>query len=76
MHNPHHTTSAADSSLLLDIVELKWLYAAHGVRVHVERLQRDPEYARQLLDAATDTSNAALRQVAARLRIRLSANAG
>jgi hypothetical protein len=76
MHNPTHTPTPTDSSLLVDIVELKWLYAAHGVRVHIEQLQRDPEYARQLLDAAAGMPNAALRQVAGRLRGRLSANAG
>ncbi len=68
MHNPITTVPRADSSLLVEIIELKWLFAAHGVRVHVEQLQRDPEYARQLLDFAAAMPNAALRQVACRLR--------
>ena len=29
---------------LIEIVELKWLLRGHGVHVHVERLQSDPEY--------------------------------
>jgi len=54
---------------LVEIIELKWLLTGHGVHVHVERLQNDPEYARRTLDRAAATPNAALRQVAARLRL-------
>lgn len=53
---------------LVEIVELKWLMAGHGVRVHVEQLQHDREYARRTLDHAAGLPNAALRAAAARLR--------
>jgi hypothetical protein len=56
------------SSCLVEIIELKWLLTGHGVHVHVERLQTDPEYARHTLDRAAATPNAALREAAARLR--------
>ena len=60
--------SLADATLLLEIVELKWLLAGHGVRVHVEQLQSDSEYARQVLALAAGMPNAALRIAAQRLR--------
>jgi hypothetical protein len=53
---------------IVEIVELKWLLRGHGVHVHVERLQSDPEYARRTLDLAAATPNATLREAAARLR--------
>ena len=53
---------------LVEIIELKWLLTGHGVHVHVERLQNDPEYARRMLDRADATPNPALRQTALRLR--------
>lgn len=53
---------------LVEIVELKWLLRGHGVHVHVERLQSDPEYARRTLEFAAATPNAALREAAVRLR--------
>lgn len=53
---------------LVDIVELKWLLAGEGLHVHVERLQSDPGYARQCVEAADRSPNAAVRQVADRLR--------
>ena len=53
--------------LLVEIVELKWLLAGHGVHLHVERLQREPEYARRTLAAAAGSSNTALREAAARV---------
>jgi len=56
------------SNCLVEIVELKWLLRGHGVHVHVERLQSDPEYARHTLDLAAATPNAALREAASRLR--------
>ena len=61
--------SQASRNCLVEIIELKWLLTGHGVHVHVERLQNDPEYARRTLDRAAATPNAALRQVAARLRL-------
>jgi hypothetical protein len=58
----------ADSSVLLEIVELKWLLAEHGLRIHVEQLLQDREYARRTLDCAATTVNPVLCEVAARLR--------
>ena len=56
------------SACLVEIIELKWLLTGHGVHVHVERLQNDPEYARRLLDQAAATPSAPLREAAERLR--------
>jgi hypothetical protein len=60
--------SPSESRHLVEIIELKWLLAGHGIHVHVEQLQSDPEYARRTLDRAAAVPNAALREVAARLR--------
>jgi hypothetical protein len=57
------------SVCLVEIIELKWLLRGHGIHVHVERLQSDPEYARQTLDTAAAVPNAALRMAAERLRL-------
>lgn len=59
----------ASRNCLVEIIELKWLLTGHGVHVHVERLQNDPEYARRTLDRAAAVPNAALREAAARLRL-------
>jgi predicted metal-dependent phosphoesterase TrpH len=56
---------------LVEIIELKWLLRGHGIHVHVERLQSDPEYARATLDAAAAMPNEALRRAAERLRSQL-----
>lgn len=56
---------------LVEIIDLKWLLAGEGLHLHVERLQKDPAYARQLLAQAEQSRNAALRDVAARVRRRL-----
>ena len=61
-------TSTKATSCLVEIIELKWLLTGHGVHVHVERLQTDPEYARHTLDRAEVLPSAALRQAAGRLR--------
>lgn len=61
----------AESRALVEIIELKWLLAGEGVHLHVERLQSDPEYARQALARAAASPNATLRETAARLRKRL-----
>lgn len=61
---------------LVDIIEFKWLMAGAGVRVHVERLQADPEYARQCLAQAAASPEAALRESAERLLRRLSVAPG
>lgn len=52
---------------LVDIIDLKWLLAREGVHVHVERLQTDPSYARQLLDCAAASPNEAVRAAAQRV---------
>ena len=65
-----------DSRHLVEIIELKWLLAGHGIHVHVEQLQTDPEYARRTLDRAAAVPNTALHEVAARLRLGLGLNAG
>lgn len=61
----------SDSLALVEIIELKWLLVGEGQHIHVERLQADPEYARQALDFAAGSPNASLRATAARLRLRL-----
>lgn len=53
---------------LVELVDLKWLLAGEGLHLHVERLQNDRTYARQVLDAAAASGNAALRAVAGRIR--------
>ena len=53
---------------LVEIVELKWLLAGEGVRLHVERLQSDAEYARLILDRASASKSSILRSAAARVR--------
>lgn len=60
---------------LVEIVELKWLLAGMGLRLHVERLQSDPEYARRILEVAQASKNEALRKAAARVRRRLALDA-
>ncbi len=63
----HDPAALASALLLVEIVELKWLLAGHGIRLHVERLQSDREYAGRVLAQALTTPNAALRAAAARL---------
>lgn len=53
---------------LVDIIDFKWLAASDGLQVHVERLQRDPVYAEECLTRAANSSRAAVREAAARLR--------
>lgn len=67
---PIHSTAqdSPASSCLVEIIELKWLLRGYGIDVHVERLQSEPEYARQMLDLAAAMPNAALRLAALRLR--------
>jgi hypothetical protein len=61
-------TSPASAGCLVEIIELKWLMAGHGVRIHVEQLQQDAEYARRTLDHAASLPNPALRETASRVR--------
>ena len=56
---------------LVEIIELKWLLAGEGVRVHVERLQNDSDYARECLARADASSRETVRKLAQRLRQRL-----
>lgn len=64
-----HTSSLRPPSApaLVDIIDMKWLMAHEGHRVHVERLQADPIYAAACLAIAVASSSAALRAVAARI---------
>jgi hypothetical protein len=56
---------------LVDIIELKWLLAREGIHLHVERLQCDPAYARQLLACAAGSPNPAVCAAAGRLAAQL-----
>ncbi len=60
---------------LVDIIDLKWLMARDGVHVHVERLQRDPVYAGEILAFAKGSANEALRAAAQRLGTALAGSA-
>jgi hypothetical protein len=75
MHARTFDTSTRAASCLVDIIELKWLLAGHGLRIHVEQLQQDPEYARRTLDCAASAASPVLREVAARLRKHLGLSA-
>lgn len=65
------TDSESRALALADIIDFKWLLTAEGLHVHVERLQSDPDYARQCLEKADASSRQAVRDAAARLRRRL-----
>ena len=52
---------------LIDIINLKWLLAGQGLRIHVERLQSDPLYAAECLSQAAHSPNEATRRLAKRL---------
>ncbi|EGJ11992.1 MULTISPECIES: hypothetical protein [Rubrivivax] len=67
-------TQGSGSSLeLVDVIDLKWLFANEGVFLHVERLQHDADYARGLLDRAAASANPELRAAAARLNGQIEA---
>jgi len=53
---------------LIEIIDLKWQLAREGIRLHVEKLQDDPAYARRVLAQAGGSSSPALRGAAARMR--------
>ena len=61
---------------LLEIIDLKWLMAHDGHRVHVEHLQSDPAYARRCLTLALASSDKALQTVARRMCARLGIDPG
>lgn len=69
MNASPHTAQAAPQ--LLDIIDLKWLLAREGLHLHVEKLQRDPVYAQELLGLALQSSNHALCKAALRMQQRL-----
>lgn len=68
--------SQADPVPLVEIIELKWLMAGEGLRVHVERMQTDAVYAQRTLALAEASPHAALRRLAARLRCKLQLSPG
>ncbi len=64
-------TESTNPNELLDIIDLKWLLAGAGHRVHVERLLSDGEYARHCLTLAAASPNAATQAAARRIAERL-----
>ena len=52
---------------LVDVIDLKWLMAGQGHRVHVERLMADAGYARQCLALAAGSPGEELRAAAAKV---------
>lgn len=64
-------TAFRQAPALLDIIDFKWMMAAEGHRVHVERLQADPDYARHCLGLAAASASTMLRDAAQRLRLAL-----
>ncbi len=69
------TPAEHDPVALVEIIELKWLMAGEGLRVHVERLQADPAYAQQTLAMAETSPHSAVRRLAGRLRTKLHLSA-
>lgn len=52
---------------LVDVIDLKWLLAGMGHRVHVERLMADRGYAEKCLHLAAQAPGAELREAAAKV---------
>ena len=63
----------ACSARLVDWVDLKWLMAADGRVVDLDRLQADAPYASQCVDLALASRQPMLRRLAQRLRRHLPA---
>lgn len=63
----------ACSPRLVDWVDLKWLMAADGRVVDLDRLQADAPYASQCVDLALASRQPMLRRLAQRLRRHLPA---
>ncbi len=65
----HHQPPAAPAAPppLLEFVDFKWLMAGEGHRVDLDRLQREPAYARGCLAVAGGSTSSTLRQAADRL---------
>lgn len=57
---------------LVDLVDFKWLMAAEGRRVHLERLQADRAYATGCVDAGLASRSDTLRRRALQLQACLS----
>jgi hypothetical protein len=57
----------AHSPLLMQIIQFKWLMVGAGHRVHVERMQSDPDYARHCLALGAGARLDPLRHCAAQL---------
>lgn len=62
----------AGSPALVDLVDFKWLMAAQGDWVHLERLQSDRGYALACLRRALGAREATLRRCARRLQLAVS----
>jgi hypothetical protein len=58
------------------VIDFKWLAAGMGRHLHVERMQHDPIYARQVIAAAETAAHPALRRATRRLRDLLDDQAG
>jgi hypothetical protein len=56
---------------LVEIIELKWLLAGEGIRLHVERLQNDRDYAERALQQAMACNHPVVVATAVRLKRRL-----
>lgn len=69
------TQGEPPAKCLVEIIQLKWLMAGQGVRVHVEQLQNDSEYARRVIALAAAAPNASLREAAEKLRLLLGLQA-
>ena len=52
---------------LVDVIDLKWLLAGMGHRLHVERMLADRGYAEQWLAVAAQSPGAELREAAAKV---------
>lgn len=59
-----HQTCQPD---LVEMVELKWLMAGHGLWLDVPRLCREPAYARSTLEVALALPSDLIRRIAQRI---------
>lgn len=63
--------TTAPACELLDVIDLKWLLAGDGHRVHVERLLTDADYARSCLVWANASLKPATRAAAQRIALHM-----
>jgi hypothetical protein len=61
---------------LVDVIDLKWLLAGMGHRIHVERMLADRGYAEQCLAVAAQSPGAELREAAAKVCRQLGLEVG